>query len=417
MDVKRPKPAWRLFGKRNALIGIGVLATAGIFATVFNLGKALPAVMRANLWLDSATRGDMVREIRVNGTLVPRDIRWVTAGTAANVQEVLVQPGATVLADSVVMRLVNPAVESNLAKAKAAQAGAQADFAAKRSELASQALEQKAAVASGEAAFEISRAKAKAMGEAYNMGAVAKIDFDQSQIILGQNQHLLEITKQRESAFNANMEAPLRAAQAQLDQVNSALAVARRDVDALNVKAGIAGILQQVSVEPGQKVEAGANLARVAKPSPLVSRLQVPETQAKDLSPGLPVRVDTHNGIAEGTIGRIDPAVRNGSVLVDVNFEGELPKGARPDLSVDGRVILNTLRNAISIARPALATANSNGTLFVMTPGSDIARRRRVVYGAASSDRVEVVQGIVAGEQVILSDMSRWSDYDAVQVK
>ncbi|UMR29536.1 efflux RND transporter periplasmic adaptor subunit [Massilia sp. MB5] len=248
------------------------------------------------------------------------------------------------------------------------------------------------------------------------MGAVAKIDFDNSQITQEQNRNLLDIARQREESFGANTVAQLRAAEAQRDQAASALAVAQQEADALSVRAGINGILQQLSVEPGQQVAAGASLARVARPAPLMARLQVPEIQAKDLRQGLPVLVDTHNGEAEGTLTRIDPAVRNGSVLVDVNFAGELPASARPDLSVDGRIVLDKLRNVVSIARPMTASARASGTLFVLNADGGTARRQHVVYGAASSDRVEVVQGIAPGERVILTDLSRWNAYQALRL-
>ena len=419
MDIARTKPAHRTLGKRNAYIGGAVVVIVTLLVSVANLGKAAPSVARAGLWVDRATHGDMVREIRASGVLVPRDVRFVTAGTAANVQEVLIQPGATVRADSIIMRLVNPAVDANLSKAKARQAGAEADFAARRNELLALALEQKAAVASAEAAYEIARVKATSIENAFAGGVMPRIDLDQSLITLKQNQRLLDIAKEREAAFRTNMVAPLGAARAQRDQVTSELVIAQQEADALNVRAGIDGILQQVSVEPGQQVAAGASLAKVAKPAPLVARLQVPQIQANDLTRDLLVLVDTHNGIAEGVIERIDPAVRNGSVLVDVSFKADLPGGARPDLSVDGRVVLDRLQNVISIARPALATANARGTLFVLVPGSDIAERKRVLYGAISSDRVQVLEGIKANDDVILSlsNTSRWSDYEQIRLE
>lgn len=417
MDVKREKSVrgWRgLLQPKWIVGGIAALAVA---VAVLSLGQALPTVPRQGLWLDEAQRSDLVREIRAGGTLVPRDVRWVTAGTAATVQAVLVLPGTAVFADTEILRLANPAVEANLTRAKAARAGAEADFVAKRSQIHAQLLEYKSAVANALAAYEIARAKATAMEQAYAAGAVAKIDLDQARIILEQNKNLLDLARQLEAGFQADLDAPIGAARALRDEAVSLLEIAAQEAEALVVRAGIDGILQQVDVEPGQQVAAGAMLARVAQPAPLMARLQVPEVQAKDLAPGLKVLIDLHGSSAEGAIARIDPAVRNGSVVVDVNISGLLPSGARPDLSVDGRIVLDTISLAVHIARPATAAPLATGQLFVLPVGSDTAQRRLVNFGAASAERIQVLEGIAPGETVVLSDMSRWSDYEAVRLR
>jgi multidrug efflux pump subunit AcrA (membrane-fusion protein) len=194
------------------------------------------------------------------------------------------------------------------------------------------------------------------------------------------------------------------------------VSIARQQARSMEVRAGIDGILQQVEVEPGQQVDTGAKLARVARPDDLIARLQVPEVLAKDLILDLPVSVDTRNGVAQGHLTRIDPAVRGGSVTVDVAFDAALPRGVRPDLSVDGKVLLGTVRDTLSIGRPASAAPNTRGSLFVIAAGESQAQRRPVEYGAVSSDRIEVRSGLKPGEAVVLSDTSRWTDYERLRI-
>lgn len=417
MDIPKLKPSNKLLSRRNLMLGVGGLLLAIVVAALLNLGSASPSISRANLWIDTAQRSDMLREIRASGTLVPKEVRWIAAGITATVQDVVVQPGARVEADSVILRLINPAVLANLEKAEAALAGAEADMAAARSDLASKLLDHQAALAKAESTHKISEIKAEAQTRAEAAGVVSRLEASQSQIIASQDQGLVEIEKRRVTAFRQNFAAQVQAARARRDEAASALAIAMQEADALNVKAGIAGILQQVDVEPGQQVSVGAVLARVARPDVLIARLQVPEVQANDLRLELPVAVDTHNGVVNGSINRIDPAVRDGKVTLDVVFAQELPKGARPDLSVDSRIALENLKNVISIGRPAQAVPGSASSLFVLKAGADVARRVPVAYGAASSDRIEIREGVQVGDQVILSDIGQWDKYDTLRLQ
>lgn len=404
------RPAWRW-------TGLAVAIAMLLFVVLFGFGRAAPSVTRDELWIDTARQGDMPREIRASGVLVPRDIRWVVAGAIASVQRVVVQAGAQVRADTPVLELVNPELQANLQKARAALAAAEADVAAARTALASQLLDQRAVRAQAEGDWRLARIKAQAYQRAHDGGAISGIELQQSLIAETQTGERARIEGERVAAFRQNMAAQLRAAQARRDEAASALDVAARQVAALQVRAGIDGILQQVEVEPGQQVEAGAKLARVARPDELIARLQVPEALAKDLAPQLPASVDTRNGVAAGKVVRVDPAVRDGSVTVDVGFDTRLPPGARPDLSVDGRILLGTLRNVVHIARPGLAAPDATGSLFVLRPGEDTAHRVQVRYGAASSDRIEVRAGLAPGDQVVLSDTRRWNGQDRLRLR
>ncbi|MEB1529769.1 efflux RND transporter periplasmic adaptor subunit [Xanthomonas sp. WHRI 7945] len=415
MDIAKQPAAHR----RRRIVALAIVIAVVLLALLaaLSLGKAAPRVARSELWIDAATRGEMRREIRANGVLVPRQIRWITAGATATVQQQLVDAGARVEADTLILQLANPELDAGLDRARAALAGADADVAALRAALASQLLDQQALQAQADSDWRIAQVKAQAYQRGHDGGAISAIDLTQSQITEAQQHGRATIEGKRVAAFRQNMAAQLRAAQARRAQAASALAIAAEQAASLQVRAGSPGILQQVDVEPGQRVEAGAKLARVARPDDLLARLQVAEVLAKDVIDALPVSVDTHNGVVAGQVARIDPAVRSGSVVVDVRLAPPLPPGVRPDLSVDGRIVLGTLRDVVSIPRPALAAPNTAGNLFVLRDGGARAQRIRVRFGAASSDRIEVRAGLRAGEQVVLSDTSQWNAYDTLRLR
>lgn len=415
MDIAKQPVAHR----RRRVVALAIVIAAVLLALLaaLGLGKAAPRVARSELWIDAATRGEMRREIRANGVLVPRQIRWITAGATATVQQQLVDAGARVQADTLILQLANPELDAGLDRARAALAGADADVAALRAALVSQLLDQQALQAQADSDWRIAQVKAQAYQRGHDGGAISAIDLTQSKITEAQQHGRATIEGKRVAAFRQNMAAQLRAAQARRAQAASALAIAAEQAASLQVRAGSAGILQQVDVEPGQRVEAGAKLARVARPDDLLARLQVAEVLAKDVIDALPVSVDTHNGVVAGQVARIDPAVRSGSVVVDVRLAPPLPPGVRPDLSVDGRIVLGTLRDVVSIPRPALAAPNTAGNLFVLRDGGARAQRIRVRFGAASSDRIEVRAGLRAGEQVVLSDTSQWNAYDTLRLR
>ncbi|MEQ7757152.1 HlyD family efflux transporter periplasmic adaptor subunit [Xanthomonas sp. WHRI 8370] len=416
MDIAKSPTRFRLRRLHVALLAGTACALIGIVA-VLGLGRASPRVERATLWIGTAERGDMLREIRATGVLVPRDMRWIAAGAPATLQQVVVQAGSRVQADTVILRMLNPELLANQEKAAAALAGAEADVAAARTALASQLLDQQALEARATSDWRIAGVKTQAYERGHTAGVISAIELRESQITEEQQHGRADIEHKRVAAFRQNMAAQLRAAQSRRDEVASSLAIARQQVAALEVRAGIDGILQQVDVEPGQQVEVGTKLARVARPEQLLARLQVPEVLAKDLLLELPVSVDTRNGVVTGTLLRIDPAVRSSSVSVDVGFAQPLPAGARPDLSVEGRIRLGTLHDVVSIARPALAAPNAAAALFVIRPGEDIATRVPVRFGAAASDRIEVRAGLQPGDQLILSDTSQWAQSPRLRLR
>ena len=417
MDIANPQFKIRRRRRLQWSIAVGAAVLVGVVVLLVRLGPALPVAERASLWIDTVQQGQMLREVRATGTLVPRSTRWLAAATAAQVEQILIWPGAAVKPDTVLMKLSNPAVEDALRNAQAQVAAAQADVAAKRAELRSQLLDQRSALAQAESDYASAKVKADADAKAATLHLIPDVQFRQGQIALKQLDTRRDIEAQRVAAFAANMRAQLDAVQAKLRQQQSNLQLRQRQADALNVRAGIAGVLQEVAAQEGAQVAEGANLARVARPDVLIARLQVPEVQAKDVALGMPVSVDTHNGAVAGAVERIDPAVRDGSVQVDVRLDGTLPPGARPDLSVDGRIRVATLDHVLSVGRPSQAKAGADITLFRLDPSSGVATRVPVRIGAASVDRVEITRGLKVGDQVILSDTSQWDRYDKIRVK
>lgn len=417
MDIANPLYGIRKRRRLKWMVGGGAAIVTALAVLLWRLGPALPVAESSSLWIDAVQQGDMLREVRATGTLVPREIRWLAASTPATVEQILVWPGASVQPDTVLMKLVDPQAEDALRNAQAQVAAAKAQVAAKRAELQSQLLDQRSALAQAQSDYASAKIKADADTIAAKAQVIPRVQFEQGQIALAQLKERMGIERQRVAAFAASMQAQIAAAQAQLVQQQSNLELRQRQADALAVKAGIAGVLQEVAVQEGAQVAAGANLARVARPDVLIARLQVPEVQAKDVAIGMAVSVDTHNGVVDGKVERIDPAVRNGSVQVDVNLTGKLPEGARPDLSVDGRILIAQLHGVLSVGRPALAKADGELSLFRLDAGGDTATRVPVAIGAASVDRVQILRGLKPGDRVILSDTSQWDKYDRIKLK
>ncbi len=416
MDIQRSDLKIK---KRRKQIALAVVAGVVVLGGILGLAKlepAAPSVERSSVWLDTVKRGEMLREVRGPGTLVPKEIRWIAAETNARVERIVVKPGALVEPDTVVVELSNPEVEDQLLAAKSALAAAQADYTAKQVTLESQALDQRATLAAAESDYEGTRLQAEAEKDLAEKGIIPKINYKRTQLTADQQKVRVEIERERVTKFTQNIAAQLAADRSRIEQFNSTLALRQRQADALKVKAGIAGVLQQVPVEEGQQLVAGTNIARVARPDVLMAELRIAETQAKDVTNGQSVKVDTRNGIVPGKVIRIDPAVLNGTVQVDVELEGELPPGARPDLSVDGTIQIERLPNVLYVGRPAFGQPNGKTSLFVLDADGSTARRRPVQLGRASVSVIEVVQGLKQGEQVILSDTSAWDDRDRLKL-
>jgi HlyD family secretion protein len=416
MDIQRTDLRQRARRRRVLAIAAAVVAVVALAAFVATLDPAAPSVARASLWTDTVKRGEMLREVRGPGTLVPKEIRWIAAETAARVERIVVKPGATVEPDTVILELSNPELLDARLTADAAHTAAQADYQARQMTLESQLLDQRANLAGIEADFEAARLQAEAEAELVAKGIISRLQFRRSELTAEQLKLRVGIEKQRVASFERTIGAQLAADRARMAQLANAAEQRRRQVEALRLRAGIAGVLQQVPVQEGQQVQPGMNLARVARPGELMAELRIPETQVKDVAYGQSVRVDTRNGVVPGRVARIDPAVLNGTVLVDVELVGALPPGARPDLSVDGTIEIERLDDVLFVGRPAYGQPDSEVRLFRVDPETGLALRVPVRLGRASVSLIEVQQGLNPGDQIILSDTSQWDDYDRLRL-
>ncbi|MGA9341022.1 MAG: HlyD family efflux transporter periplasmic adaptor subunit [Rhodanobacteraceae bacterium] len=415
MDIARPELKKRK-RRRQMLIGgaIAVVLIVGGIA-IARLGPAVPSVERSSVLIDTVKRGELLREVRGPGTLVPKEIRWIAAETDARVDRILVRPGAKVEPDTVILELSNPTVQDHLLTAKAAVTAGEADLTAKKLELKSHLLDEQSAHAQANSDYEAARMQAQAEKSVAAKGIIPRVQYEKSLIALKQLQYRVDIEKQRVAEFSNSISAQTAAEQARLNQLVGARDLAQRQADALKVRAGIAGVLQQVPVEEGQQVTAGTNLARVARPDSLRAELRIAETQAKDVVIGQKVKVDTRNGIIDGKVTRVDPAVQNGTVEVDVDLIGKLPPGARPDLSVDGTIEIERLPDVLYVGRPAFGQPDSEVRLFRI--GEDgIATRVPVRLGKSSVNLIEIKQGLKAGDRVVLSDTSAYDQYDRIKL-
>lgn len=416
MDIRRTDFSKSKRRRQIVFAGVGVLVAAVVIGIISTLDPAAPAVARESLLLDSVKRGEMLREVRGPGLLVPKEVRWIAAETSARVERILLKPGATVQPDSLILELSNPEVADAQLAAQSALAAAEADLAAQRMTLESQLLDQKANLAGFEAQYESARLQTEAESDLAAKGIIPKIQYRRSQLASEQLKIRLDIEKERAAKFAQTSEAQLAAQRARTEQLRNTADLRTRQLDGLKVRAGIAGVLQQVPVEEGQQVAAGTNLARVARPDVLMAELRIPETQVKDVREGQDVSIDTRNGLVSGRVIRIDPAVQAGTVLVVVDLTGDLPPGARPDLSVDGTIRIERLTDVMYVGRPAYSRPESEMRLFKVDTKTGVAQRVAVRLGRASVNLIEIRQGLQPGDQIVLSDTSQWDEYDRLRI-
>ena len=416
MDISRPE--FKQQKRRRQIVWTIVTSVLLVIAIVFvsRLERAVPSVPRATVWIDSVREGEMVRQVRGPGKLVPREVRWVTAQAGGRVERILVRPGETVEPDTLLVEMANPDLVQQMEEARFALEAAEADMADTKLQLESQRLDQRAAVGVARAEYEGARLQAEAERELSDEGIVPAIQYQRSVLTAEQLRLRLEIEEERLGQFSASMDAQLAAQQARVEQSRNAYERQRHMVESMDVRSSLAGVLQEIQVEEGQRVELGGNIARVARPDELQAELQIPETQARDVQIGQRVAVDTRNGIIDGTVSRIDPGVTGGTVQVDVELLGHLPRGARPDLSVDGTIEIERLEHATFTGRPSYGQANSQISLFKIEQDGRYAQRIPVRLGRTSVNLVEIVQGLSPGDEVILSDTSAWNDYERIRL-
>ena len=417
MDIARPSNARKKRIRQALYIGGGLLIVALVSVGLSRLRPAAPTVEAGTIWRDAVKRGPMLRQVRGLGTLVPEDIRWIPATTQARVEKIVLRPGTTVTPDSVILELSNPQLEQELQDAQLKLESAEASLANLRVQVQNDLLSQRATAATAEADF----SRAKMQSEMYDALAkdklIPELQRRQSELDAQQLGVRNEIAKEQLASRSDSGRAQLAVQQSSVDQASALLQLKQRQRDELKVRAGIPGILQQVEVQEGQQVAPGANLVRIANPSRLKAEIKIAETQAKDIQIGQRAEVDTRNGIVQGRVIRIDPSVQNGTRTVDVSLEGDLPKGAVPDLSVDGNIELERLSDVLYMGRPAFGQEESVVTVFRVDPDGGAANRVQVKLGRSSVNSIEVVSGLNVGDSVILSDMSQWDGFDRVRLR
>ena len=406
--------------KRLRHIAYGVVAVCVLLVVSIALSRmepAAPTVDRAIVLTDTVRRGSIVRQVRGPGTLVPEDTRWLPSTTDGRVERILLRPGAVVHANSVILELSNPQVEQEALNARLALQSAEAALESLRVQLENDLLTQQSTASALDAEFEQARMQAEADEALAKEKLVSEITRRQSQLKADTLKKRVEIEFKRLASARQSIDARVRVQLAAVDQARAASALQDSRLAALKVKPGFSGVLQQVPVEVGARIGPGTNLARVADPGRLKAELKIPETQARDVEVGQPAEVDTRVGIIPGIVSRKDPAAANGTVTVDVSLTGALPRGAVPDLNVDGTIQLERLENILYVGRPSLGQEQSTVGLFRLTSPSGDAARVQVSLGRSSVNAIEVKSGLNEGDTVVLSDMSAYDAFDRVRLR
>jgi len=418
MDIQRPASVKAQKTRRMIITVVGVLLMlGGVTYGLTRLRPAAPTVDDATVWKDTVRRGPMILDVRGLGTLVPEDIRWIPAQSQARVDRIVLRSGDTVKPTSVVLELSDPQLQRDALDAEYQLKAAEADYANLKVQVNSELASQKANEASVRSDYEQAKLQAQVDDQLFKQGLTAEVTSKLSKVRAEQLAIRIKLEEERTRIASDSAQARLDAQRARVDQQKALYNLRKSQLDALHVRAGINGVLQAVAVEVGQQVTPGTNLARVSDPKLLKAQIQIAETQAKDVVPGQKASIDTRNGIVEGHVTRIAAAPVNGTVAVDISLDGPLTPGARPDLSVDGTITIENLRDVMYVGRPVHGQADSTIGIFKLTPDGGEATRVNVKLGRVSVNAVEVVSGLQVGDKVILSDMSQWDNVDRVRLK
>ncbi|HEY3026046.1 MAG TPA: HlyD family efflux transporter periplasmic adaptor subunit [Pyrinomonadaceae bacterium] len=418
MDIKRSGKSKLKKRIRTAIfIGIGLVAVGGITLVLARLKPASPTLDRSTAVIDTVKRGQMLREVRGNGTLVPQLTRWVPAPADGRVERILIQAGVEVGADTVIAELSNPQMEQQALDADFQVKAAEADLENLRVRLEGDTMTQQSAIATINSEYSQAKLQLDTDEVLAKQGLVPELLLKISRSKVQDLANRLRVEQQRLAIGGKSTKAQINAQQSRLQQLRALAKLKRDQVSALKVRAGTNGVLQQVSVQVGQQVTPGFNIARVADPQSLKAELKIAETQIKDVKLGQPVAVDTRNGIIQGQVLRIDPAAREGTFTVDVELTGPLPGSARPDLSVDGTIELERLSNVLYVGRPAFGQGQQTVGLFRLSPDGQEAVRTQVMLGRSSVSTIEIVSGLREGDQVILSDTSALDSYNRIRIR
>ena len=421
MDIPRPDRARARRRRRLWIATLSLASLAAISYFVARLEPAAPGIDASSVLIDTVKRGEMLRQVRGPGTLVPEQIQYVQAETEGRVERLLVQAGTEVSPDTILLELSNPELKQAAFDAEWALKAGEAQIVRLRASLESDRLSQEAQLATLRAEFTQAELEAEADETLAHDGLVPAIVQKKSRSRANALKDRIEIENRRLDFAAHSADAQLAVQQADVEKLRALTALKRRQVDNLSVKAGIAGVLQQTGdrepLQVGQRVTPSATLAKVVLPQRLRADVRIPETQARDVVPGQAAQVDTRNGVVAGRVRRVDPAVQNGTVLVEVGLEGTLPKGARPDLSVEGTIELERLSDVLHVGKPVQGQEDGLAGLFKLVNGGREAIRVPVRLGRASVSFIEVREGLQAGDQIILSDLSQWDSHNRLRLR
>jgi HlyD family secretion protein len=416
VDIARPPEVKRRKKIRRIIFAVAaIVVLGGVTFGVSQLRPAAPGVERATVWVDTVKRGELTRQVRGSGILVPENIRWIPATTSGRVERRLISPGAQVTPTTVILEMSNPDLQQQVMDAQLAFRSAEAALENRRASLQSDLLAQESAVATAESNYNQATLELSANEELFKSELISLLTLKKYRGQAAEMKNRFSIAQKQLEIAKIGLKSQIAPQEADVNQRKAAYELRMRQLDDLKVKAGMTGVLQVLPVEVGQQVAAGANVARVADPTVLKAELRIAETQTKDIRIGQTAEVDTRNGVVAGRVTRIDPASANGTVGVDVSLDGALPPGARPDLSVDGTVRLEKLDNVIFVGRPAFGQEESTITLFKLDASGE-AHRTKVVLGRSSVNQIEIREGLQPGDQVILSDMSSYDQFDRVRL-
>jgi HlyD family secretion protein len=419
MDIARPNVAKE---KRKKRIIYGIIAAVVLIGITFGLSRLKPAAptMEKNLvWMDVVKRGPMIRQVRGLGTLVPEEIRWIAARTSGRVDKIILRPGALVQSGSLILELANPDVEQAAANATSQLNAAEAQLTNMKVQLESTLLASEATAARAKSDYETTKLQAEVKEQLFRDGLISELDLKLTQATAAQAATSNLIEQKRYAFSKESIKPQLAVQEAEVERLRSQSKLRLEELDALQVRSSMSGVLSALPVEVGSQIQPGTNLARVADRTKLKAEVRIAETQARDIEIGQTSMIDTRNGIVEGRVSRIDPAVQNGTVLVDVTITNELPRGARPDLSVDGTIELERLDDVIYVGRPAFGQEKSTVGIFKANGDKNMAteaNRIQVKLGRSSVNTVEIVSGLVPGDWVILSDMSQFESNERIRL-
>lgn len=417
MDVQRNPSVKRNRRIRQVIYALlGMAAISGATVGLARLKPAAPTVEKGTIWPGEVKRGEMIRNVRGNGTLVPEDIRWIPATVNGRIEKLLVKPGAVVKADTVLLEMSNPELERDLLDAKTQLDGAKADLANQKVQLESARLNQQSQAATVRADYSQAKIDAEAKAQLAKEGLFSELELKKLKSRADELATRDQIEQKRLEIGLDAIKSQVMVYESRIQQFTALYELRRRQLDSLRVRAGMSGVVQEIPAQVGQQVAIGTNLARVADPGRLKAEVRIAETQARDIVQGLRAEIDTRNGVIEGRVLRVAPSAQQGTVLIEVALEGDLPRGARPDMGVDGTIEFERLENVLYMQRPAFGQEKGKITLFKIIEGGKEAVRVPVTLGRSSVSTIEIVEGLNVGDQVILSDTSQYDNVNRIRL-